>query len=248
VVALTGRDDAADVVLARLQSAGVDTSRIMRTDAPTAVAVSLVNHAGERALLYQLGASAERFPSFPIAGASHFHLAAVFRVNHLRTAAPDVLRRAKELGMSTSVDTQWDTEDQWMKVLGPSLPSTDLLFVNEDEARMLTGSADIDIAARALLSAGAKTVCIKLGARGCRVFSGETSFESPGFRVRAIDSTGAGDCFSGGYIAALQRSLSHEEAARIANAAGALSVQQLGATAGILGWDQTIQWIDRQTT
>ena len=53
--------------------------------------------------------------------------------------------------------------------------------------------------------------------------------------MKAIDSTGAGDCFSGGYIAALQRSLSHEEAARIANAAGALSVQQLGATAGILG-------------
>ena len=74
-------------------------------------------------------------------------------MNHLRIAAPEVLRRAKELGMTTSVDTQWDTEDEWMKVLGPSLPSTDLLFVNEDEARMLTGSADIDIAARALLSA-----------------------------------------------------------------------------------------------
>ena len=131
-------------MIARLQSAGVDTSRIMRTDAPTSVAISLVNQAGERALLYQLGASAETFPAFPISGASHFHLAAVFRMNHLRTAAPEVLRRAKELGMTTSVDTQWDTEDQWMKVLGPSLPSTDLLFVNEDEARMLTGSGDID--------------------------------------------------------------------------------------------------------
>src|ERR1019366_2490179 len=105
---------------------GIPTFVVTLTGRDAAAAVSLVNQAGKRALLYQLGASAEPFPSFPISGAAHFHLAAVFRKNHLRTAAPDVLRRAKELGMTTSVDTQWDTEDEWMKVLGPSLPSTDL--------------------------------------------------------------------------------------------------------------------------
>lgn len=243
VVTLAGRDAAADAVIARLHSAGVDTSRLMRTEAPTSIAISLVNHAGERALLYYLGAAAEPFPSFPISGASHFHLAAVFRMNHLRTAAPDVLRQAKQLGMSTSVDTQWDTEGEWMKVLGPSLPSTDLLFVNEDEARMLTGFPEIHAAGRALLMAGAGTVCIKLGPRGCMVFSGDSCFASPGFRVAAVDSTGAGDCFVGGYLAALQRNLSHPDAARIANAVGALSVQKLGATAGILSWEETLDWI-----
>ncbi len=218
----------------------------MRTDAPTSVALSLVNRAGERALLYQLGASAEEFPSFPIAGAAHFHLAAVFRMKHLRTAAPEVLRRARDLGMTTSVDTQWDTDDEWMKVLAPSLPSTDLLFVNQDEARMLTGHSDPKAAARTLLDAGARTVCVKLGPEGCEVFADNMEFASPGFRVNAIDSTGAGDCFSAGYIAALQRNLAHPQAARMANAAGALSVQQLGATAGILGWHETHQWIERQ--
>jgi sugar/nucleoside kinase (ribokinase family) len=246
IVTLTGRDAAADSVITRLQSAGVDTSRIMRIAAPTSIAICLVNQAGERALLYHLGAAAEPFPDFPISGATHFHLAAVFRMTHLRTAAPDVLRRAKDLGMTTSVDTQWDTENEWMKVLGPSLPSTDLLFVNEDEARMLTGFSGIEAAGRALLSAGAGTVCIKLGPRGCQVFSGHSSFASPGFPVQAVDSTGAGDCFSAGYIAALQRNLSHQEAARIANAAGALSVQQLGATTGILGWEETLAWIGNQ--
>jgi sugar/nucleoside kinase (ribokinase family) len=246
VVTLAGRDAEAAAVIARLESAGVDTSRVMRTDVPTSVAISLVNRAGERALLYQLGASAAEFPSFPIAGAAHFHLAAVFRMKHLRTAAPDVLRRAKELGMSTSVDTQWDTEDEWMKVLAPSLPSTDLLFVNEDEARMLSGHSDPQAAARTLREAGARTVCIKLGPRGCVVFAGDFEFTSPGFRVRAVDTTGAGDCFSGGYVAALQRNLPHPEAARIANAVGALSVQKLGATAGVRCWDETLAWIEQQ--
>ena len=135
-----------------------------------------------------------------------------------------------------------------MKVLAPSLPSTDLLFVNEDEARMLTGHVEASAAARTLREAGAKTVCVKLGAAGCAVFGDGMEFTSPGFRVRAIDSTGAGDCFAGGYIAGLQRKLTHEEAARLANAVGALSVQQLGGTAGVLGWDETHAWVSSQPT
>jgi sugar/nucleoside kinase (ribokinase family) len=246
VVTLVGRDPEAAAILARLESAGVDTSRVMPTEVPTSVAVSLVNQSGERALLYQLGASAAEFPSFPITGADHFHLAAVFRMKHLRTAAPDVLRHARELGMSTSVDTQWDTEDEWMKVLAPSLPSADLLFVNEDEARMLTGHHEPRAAARTLLDAGAKTVCVKLGPQGCAVFSHDLEFEAPGFRVNAIDSTGAGDCFSAGYIAALQRNLPHPQAAHFANAVGALSVQKLGATAGVTDWEATRTWMDQQ--
>lgn len=244
VVTLAGRDPEADIIIARLQAAGVETSRLMRTDAPTSVAVCLVNQAGERALLYRLGASAEEFPSFPIDGAAHFHLAAVFRMKHLRTAAAPVLRHAKASGMTTSIDTQWDTENEWMKVLSPSLPWTDLLFVNEDEARMLTGHTDPERAAQTLRDSGAKTVCVKLGPRGCTVFSEDVSFTSPGFRVHAVDSTGAGDCFAGGYIAARQRNLSHNDAARIANAVGALSVQQIGGTAGVLGWEETHSWMN----
>ncbi|HEY3841481.1 MAG TPA: carbohydrate kinase family protein [Bryobacteraceae bacterium] len=246
VVTLVGRDHEATAILSRLESAGVDTARVMRVDVPTSVAISLVNQSGERALLYQLGASAAEFPSFPISGADHFHLAAVFRMKHLRTAAPAVLRHARELGMTTSVDTQWDTEDEWMKVLAPSLPFTDLLFVNEDEARMLTDHTDPGSAARALQDAGAKTVCVKLGPKGCAIFSADQEFTSPGFRVNAIDSTGAGDCFSAGYIAALQRNLSHPHAARFANAVGAMSVQKLGATAGIVDWQETRTWMDQQ--
>jgi sugar/nucleoside kinase (ribokinase family) len=110
----------------------------------------------------------------------------------------------------------------------------------------LTGHCDPERAARTLQVAGAKTVCVKMGPLGCAVFARDTEFTSPGFRVNAIDSTGAGDCFSAGYIAALQRNLPERDAARIANAVGALSVQRLGATAGVLGWEETRQWIENQ--
>ena len=58
-----------------------------------------------------------------------------------------------------------------------------------------------------------------------------------------VDTTGAGDCFVGGFLAALQHGLSYEEAARFANAVGALSVQRFGGTPGLLSFDDTLAWI-----
>jgi len=233
---LAGRDAAGETVLGHLRSAGVDLSLTQYVDAPTSIAISLIRRNGERALLYQLGAASEDFQPFELpAGATHFHLAAVYRMRHLRAAAPGLLRRAKEAGLRTSLDAQWDTAGEWMKVLAPSLPYCDYTLMNEDEAAQLTGSSDPGTAAKALRGQGARHIVIKLGSRGCWADGDEI----PGYRVEAMDTTGAGDCFAGGFIAALERGMSIGEAARVANAVGALAVQRVGATAGVKDWDET---------
>ncbi len=238
-VTLAGRDASAEAVFARLASVGVDLEMVQYVDAATSIAISLVRPDGERALLYLLGAASEEFQPFEIpATATHFHLAAVYRMQHLRRIAPQLLRQAKDAGLQTSLDTQWDTQGEWRSVLEPSLPYTDYTLVNEDEARMLTGHAEPELAARSLRDAGATNVIIKLGPNGCWV-NGE---HLPGYKVAAVDTTGAGDCFSGGFVAGLQRGLDVVEAARFANAVGALAVQKVGATAGVLGWEETVAW------
>ena len=163
IVTLVGRDDTAVTVLHHLREAGVDLSLVQEVQAPTSIAISLIRSSGERALLYQLGAASERFQpfSFPT-DASHFHLAAVYRMRHLREIAPALLRQAKEAGLTTSLDTQWDTGGEWMKVLAPSLAWADYALLNEDEAKMLTGQSEPESAATALRSFGAKHVIIKL--------------------------------------------------------------------------------------
>jgi sugar/nucleoside kinase (ribokinase family) len=240
VATLAGRDASAEVILARLQSVGVDLSLVQRVDAATSVALALIRRNGQRALLYQLGASAEDFVPFEIPpDAAHFHLAAVFRMRHLRQHAPDLLRKARLAGLRTSLDTQWDTEGEWMKVLAPSLPWTDYTLLNEDEARELTGHTDPENAARVLRDNGAHDVIIKLGGRGCWV----NGVEIAGHPVEVVDTTGAGDCFSGGFIGALQRGMNVQDAARFANAVGALAVGQLGATTGVLDWNETVRYL-----
>ena len=236
IVTLVGRDATAETVLGHLSAAGVDLSLVQYVDAPTSIAISLIRGNGERALLYQLGAASEDFRDFTLPpGTTHFHIAAVYRMRHLRTAAPAFLKRARDAGIRTSLDTQWDTLGEWMKVLAPSLPFADYTLLNEDEARLLTGFTDPPSAAQALRDHGAKHVVIKLGPRGCWA----DGVYIPGHSVEALDSTGAGDCFSGGFIAALEHGMSVEDAAGFANAVGALAVQKVGATAGVLDWDST---------
>ncbi len=244
LVTLVGRDSTGRDVLDRLSRSGVDVTGAQFVDAPTSIAISLVRPNAQRALLYQLGAASEEFGSFDFpAGTTHFHLAAVYRMKHLRKVAPEFLRRAKEAGLRTSLDTQWDTEGEWMKVLAPSLPWCDFTLMNEDEARLLTGCGDPASATRVLRDLGATNVVIKLGPRGCWV----NGTHIPGHAVDAVDTTGAGDCFSGGFVAALQRGLSIEDAARMANAVGAFAVGRVGATTGIRDWETTRNWLAERT-
>jgi sugar/nucleoside kinase (ribokinase family) len=120
-----------------------------------------------------------------------------------------------------------------MQDLGPCLPHVDTLFLNEDETRMVTGRPIPLEAAEFLLARGVGTVVIKLGPRGCAIYTDACETFSPAFEVDALDTTGAGDCFVAGYLAALLEGAPPAEAGRFANAVAAFSVQRIGAVAGV---------------
>jgi sugar/nucleoside kinase (ribokinase family) len=248
---LVGRESRGDAILAKLAAAGADISRIGRSSEPTTTTICVANSEGNRLFFQQVGASREAF-SEPVdftpllcEGHSHYHQANLYSLPHLRRNPAEPMRRAKAAGLSVSVDTGWATDGRWMEVLEPALEFTDVLFVNEEESRMLTGETRPERVAASLRRHGARDIVLKLGARGCMVFTGGEGLRVPGFVVKAVDTTGAGDCFGAGFLASLHRGYAYPEAARIANAVGALAVQALGATRGILGWDETLAWMAR---
>ena len=249
LISAVGKDREGAYILETLSRGGVDIEPLISTEMPTPKTVVLVNAAGERAFLHRPGASRNAFsdgltltPEMA-AGCTRFHLANLFALPGLRPHGADLLRQARALGLHTSADTGWDARGEWMQVFGPCLREIELLFVNEDEARQLTGESSAREAARALREHGPDCVVLKLGAAGCLVVTGAGDTVVPGFRVSVVDSTGAGDCFTGMFLAALQRGCTWEDAARFANAAGALNVQQLGATRGARSWDDTAEWM-----
>lgn len=116
------------------------------------------------------------------------------------------------------------------------LGKVSILTPNQTEASLLCGMSetlvDMQQAAKAaamLRARGPETVIVKMGAGGCYVSSPELQMEFSGFAVRAVDTTAAGDTFNGALAVALSEGRSLAEAAKFANAAGALSVTKPGA-------------------
>jgi sugar/nucleoside kinase (ribokinase family) len=253
LLGMVGQDPFGEQALSILKRGGVDLSFVRRSKAATTTSVCPVNSMGNRLFMHRVGSSAEVFPE-PIeftpamlAGMSHFHLANVFALPQMRRRAPESLRNAREAGLTTSLDTGWDARGRWLGDIEGCLPYLDLLFLNQDEARMLSGFVDPDQAARRMQTLGAGDVVIKLGAEGCAIFTPAGTTRVVGFAVDVVDTTGAGDCFVGGFLAALSDGCGYPDAARFANAVGALSVQKLGAINGVRTRAETEAWLQSQS-
>jgi sugar/nucleoside kinase (ribokinase family) len=244
-----GSDDAANFLLETLARDGVDSSRIERVPGPSASTVAMVKSSGERKFFHCLGASKAAFAA-PIeftpelcAGMTHYHQASLFVLARLRARGPETLINARKFGLTTSFDTNWDPEGGWMKTLRPCLPHIDILFMNEAEAEMITGSTDPAAGAKVVLNEGLRIAVMMLGRRGCAIYTQSQEILSPAFAVEAKDTTGAGDCFVAGFLASHLNGASLAEAGEFANAVAALSVQRVGAVAGVLSRSETEAWI-----
>jgi sugar/nucleoside kinase (ribokinase family) len=241
-----GMDDFGDRVLGRLRSAGVNLEEVERMELPTARTVVLVAPDGSRSFLHAPGVSREVFslPGEFGTPPGHFHLANIFSLPNMRRTGAETLARANSVGWTTSLDTGHDTRGEWMGVLEPCLENIGLLFANEAEALKISGLADVRAAARLFVASGVKTVVIKRGSNGCAVFGeGGTEIWAAGFPVQSIDTTGAGDCFTGGFLAGFYKGGTLQEAAQLGNACGALSASRTGSVSGLKNYQETLEWI-----
>ena len=239
LVGAVGRDAEGEELLGILRGVGVDVSGVKKLALPTPTTMALVKKNGSRAFVHRPGASREALKKLvPMKGFQHFHLANPFAVPALRKLAPEYLRKARRAGLTTSMDTGWDSRGEWGGVVLPCLEHVDVLFVNEAEARFITGARSWQAAVK-LLPAG--HVVLKRGSKGA-VVDGEAVSAYP---VAAIDTTGAGDVFAGAFLAAWTRGYPMAEAVDFANAAAAMSVLQLGSVAGVRDFKQTLRWKKR---
>ncbi|MFJ3635920.1 carbohydrate kinase family protein [Streptomyces sp. NPDC090112] len=222
-----------------LVDAGVRPRLVIDPEEPTGTVVALVDGAAERTFLTDSGASlrlspADWSPSL-LDGAAHLHLSGyLYFADRSRELAVVALREARARGVPVSVDP---ASAGFLAGLGPerfmeAAAGAQVLLPNADEARLLAGlpqSAGVARAAVAL-SRRVPLVVVTLGGEGALIAEGgRITAEVAAHPVEAVDSTGAGDAFAGGFLAARLEGAGPAEAARRGCRAAAEAVTRPGA-------------------
>ena len=228
-----GSDPLGEICLKRLGESGVDISHVRKFSGKTTGLTAILPQRKERYILtypgtmYDLSMADLDLPY--IFGARHLHISSYFLHKGLRPAMVDLFRKAKEAGLSTSLDTNDDPGHRWSSDIQLVFKYVDILLPNENEACKLAGAADFRHAAE-ILSKKVPLVVIKRGSQGAYARRGADKFEGFPPPVTPVDGVGAGDSFDAGFIHQFIRGASPADCLHYANIVGALSVTRAGGT------------------
>lgn len=245
-----GDDEVGNVLTGILQRHHVCTDYLVRKpNVLTSATILPIRPNGERPALHMLGANAtfcsqdihwETFKSASFIHFGGFYLLSSFDGEPTVAA----LGLAKSLGITTSMDViGMPGEDMAARIL-PCMQYLDYFMPNIEEARLISGLEDEEAVADYFLSAGAGVVALKMGAQGSLVKRrGGRALRVQAYAVQVVDTTGCGDGWSAGFLAALSRGWSVEEAAAFGSACGSLVATGLGSDAGIIDFEFTAKFM-----
>lgn len=242
VLGRVGDDSFGELALRRLEECGVDT-RYVTVDPTrkTGIGVALCPP-GDRAILTYMGTINAVFPEDVtdeiLASTRHIHHASHYLHTNLQPGIAGIFRRARGLGATTSLDTNWDPAERWDGDLPQILNQANLFFPNRQEALHISRQTELTAAARRFLDLGVNVVAIKSGADGSTVWTAGEHFTLPVTPVTGGDSIGAGDSFDAGFLAGWLRGQPLERCLAIATRCGRSVAAQIGGLAGQPTWEE----------
>jgi len=252
LIGRVGDDHFGSEELAALRAEGVNTNSVgIDPEVQTGAAVVMVDDEGENTILVIIGANDLLTPEHVETGlAPHWdHLDALlvnFEVPEETVAA--TIRAAYAHGVPTVVDAGPPREfgaDVWGRAT--------VISPNALEAATLVGhpvesDTQVEDAAWELLAGGPQAVVLKRGSAGALLVTREEGEQHiPSFRVNVVDTTGAGDAFSGALVVAMAEGKPLHQAVRLANAAGALTVTRVGTLPAMPTWAEIEDFLSRKT-
>jgi sugar/nucleoside kinase (ribokinase family) len=233
---LVAHDDLGKFFLKDLKRNGVDTNLSFEDCPPghSGRCLVMTSPDAQRTMNTFLGVSSNLSPE-------QLDESAILRSSHLYlegylVSSPkglEAMKEAKKIARKHKVNVALTFSDpsmvkyfskQMEEVVGASV---DLLFCNEEEAMIFTGTADL-LEAREKLKQVANRFAITLGANGALIYDGDTFIQIEPYNVRAIDTNGAGDMFSGAFLYGITHHHSYAEAGKLASLASSRVVSQWG--------------------
>lgn len=249
VIGKVGVDIFGDFILQLLSKHRIDIRGMTREDRiNTSTSIVLVSPDGERSFLHYSGTNAtltvDDINFNLIQEAKILHVAAVYLLPALEGAPiAKILKRAKDFGVITSLDTAWNAKGNWLEKIEPALSYTDYFLPNIEEAMMISGEGSLEKIAKFFLSYGVKVIALKMGEKGSFISTEKESYYIPAFKVNVVDTTGAGDAFVAGFLTGIIKGWDLRFTGLFANAVGACCVMESGASQGVRSLEETLRFI-----
>lgn len=241
LIGAVGADSLADFIRAAVGAHGVDTSRLaVKPGVQTSATILPIRPNGDRPALHCPGAtsllSGADIDHSVLDGFDALHLGGPDVLGRFAlTAAPGLLEAARAKGVATSVDLLSPGDGATWEALSPLMPLVDYFLPNDQQLRNLTGTEDLEEAARVVIGRGAGVVLVSCGPDGCLLITAESAERIPALPPEAVlDTTGCGDACSAGFLTGMLRGWGLREAAWLGMAAGGLVAGGLGSDAGIV--------------
>ncbi|MEE8400632.1 MAG: carbohydrate kinase family protein [Candidatus Hydrothermarchaeaceae archaeon] len=231
-IGMAGSDREGNFILDDLKKEGVDSKFVGRAKGPTGKIIGFVDRKGERALYAHPGVN----DSLKIEK-NHVEYAQRARFMHVSPFVGEESQKAQKSllnklsGPSISFSPGMLYSKKFNKVK-PVIKRSFVIFLNGDEMRLLTGKDYLDGAAD-LLGIGSQIVAVTLGSKGCYVAEEKSSHHIKAYSTKAVDTTGAGDAFSAGFLYGLLKDKKIETCAKIGNFAASKCIARAGARDGL---------------
>jgi len=230
-----GDDDLAAFYRAGLEAEGVDTSHLtVRKGGKTSGCVVILTDEGEHAYIGLEGVSrtftAEELDEGYVKGAKAFFMSGYpLAESPISGAVLKALRVAKAAGRHVFFDPSPVADTIDAAALKEVVAGTDTFILNDRELGLVASVMGVKAEPASLLRLGARRVVLKEGSDGCSIHTPKGASSYPGFKVKVVDTTGAGDSFDAAIAYGTLRGWSDADTATLANAAGAVKVGKKGA-------------------
>ncbi|MFA5970752.1 MAG: carbohydrate kinase family protein [Lentimicrobiaceae bacterium] len=228
-----GGDFLGDFILQSLNNRNVDTSQIIKdNNAKTGISVSLSSPDNYAMASYAGVRESFRLSDIDfdyVSKAKHLHMSSYYLQTGMQEGCSELFRRAKEMGLTTSLDPDSDPYDRWDTSIFEILKHVDIFLPNEKEAFNISKCNNIE-SALDLLNLAVNTIVIKTGKHGAWAKNHQKTIHLDGFKIDVVDTTGAGDSFNSGFIYKYLKGSDIADCTLWGNACAAISTTQLGGT------------------
>ena len=235
-----GSDGDGELLLKDLKNENVDVSGVIKAEGRSGNALIFVDEKGNRAILVDPGVNDTiKFDEINLKYVSKFkllHLTSFICKNGLDSFLSQK-KLVNSLDMKISFDPGMVYVERGLDDLIEILKNTTIFMPNKTEIEMLF-KEDYKKAARMATELGIEVVVVKLGKEGCYIYDGKDEVFVNAERVRAVDTTGAGDAFNAGFIFGYLKGMDLESCGKLGNLVASLNIRKVGARAGLPRYEE----------